>query len=225
MTSEQLQSANSELAGKSVDEIILWAGQQANNQDGGKVVVTTNFRPFEAVILDMVARLLPGTAVLYADHGYNTRQTYQHAEEITERLKLDVHRYEPAEVASIPEAAYKNENDRSEADEQAISTFSDIVKMEPFGRGMKELAPTVWLTALRRVQNPNRAQMSIVEQAPLGLVGREGVIKVNPLLEWSDAEMRKYLAEHDLSAGPDDYFDPAKAGEKRECGLHIPGRD
>lgn len=225
MTSEQIQSANTELAAKSVEEIILWAGQQSKRQAGGKVVVTTNFRPFEAVILDMVARLLPGTQVLYADHGYNTRKTYEHALEVTERLKLDVHRYEPAEVASIPEAAYKNENERSEADEQAISKFSDIVKMEPFARGMKELAPTVWLTALRRVQNPNRAGMSIVEAAPAGLVGREGVLKVNPLLEWSDADMRDYLAEHDLSEGPDDYFDPAKAGEKRECGLHIPGQD
>ncbi len=225
MTSEQIQSANTELAGKSVEEIILWAGQQANSQNGGKVVVTTNFRPFEAVILDMVARLLPGTPVLYADHGYNTRQTYDHALEVIERLKLDVHRYEPAEIASIPEAAYKNENDRNEEDEKAISRFSDIVKMEPFARGMKELAPTVWLTALRRVQNPNRAGMNIVEEAPAGLVGREGVLKINPLLEWSDDDMRNYLAEHDLSEGPDDYFDPAKAGEKRECGLHIAGRD
>jgi len=225
MTNEQFKSANAELEGKSAEEVIRWAGEQAKSHDRGKVVVTTNFRPFEAVILDMVERLLPGTPVLYADHGYNTRQTYEHAQNITERLKLDVHRFEPAEVASIPEAAYKDENDRSAEDEEAISTFSDIVKMEPFARGMKELAPTVWLTALRRVQNPNRAGMSIVEEAPAGLLGREGVLKINPLLEWSDDDMRKYLAERDLSEGPDDYFDPAKAGEKRECGLHIPGRD
>lgn len=225
MSLDQLQAANVALAGKSVEEIIRWAAEQARGQADGKVVVTTNFRPFEAVLLDLISRVNPGTPVLYADHGYNTRKTYQHAQEMTERLSLDVHRFAPVELAPIPEAAYKDEDDRSEEDEALISHFSDVVKMEPFARGMQELQPTVWLTALRRSQNPNRAGMSIVEQAPVSLVGREGVLKVNPLLEWSDDEMRAYLAEHDLPEGPDDYFDPAKAGEKRECGLHIPGRD
>jgi len=36
------------------------------------------------------------------------------------------------------------------------------MKLEPFQRGMKELAPAIWLTALRRVQNPNRANLDIV---------------------------------------------------------------
>ena len=44
-------------------------------------------------------------------------------------------------------------------------------------------------------------------------------LKVSPLFYWSDAEMEKYLAEHHLP-NEWDYFDPAKADEKRECGLH-----
>ena len=36
------------------------------------------------------------------------------------------------------------------------------MKLEPFQRGMKELAPRVWITALRKVQNPNRAGLDIV---------------------------------------------------------------
>jgi len=36
---------------------------------------------------------------------------------------------------------------------------------------------------------------------------------------WSDAEMEAYLRQHDLP-NEWDYFDPAKADEKRECGLH-----
>jgi phosphoadenosine phosphosulfate reductase len=225
MTNDQLAAANRELAGKSPAEIVRWAVQLAASQDGGKLVVTTNFRPFEAVLLHLATQEQPSVAVVYADHGYNTRKTYEHAKEMTERLSLDVHRFEPVELVPIPEAAYKDENDRSEEDEKAIDAFSDTVKMEPFARGMQELAPTVWLTALRRSQNPNRAGMNIVEQAPVSLVGREGIFKINALLEWSDEDMRAYLAEHDLPEGPDDYFDPAKAGEKRECGLHNPGRD
>ena len=44
-------------------------------------------------------------------------------------------------------------------------------------------------------------------------------LKVSPLFYWSDADMEKYLAQHNLP-NEWDYFDPAKADEKRECGLH-----
>jgi hypothetical protein len=56
-------------------------------------------------------------------------------------------------------------------------------------RGMKELAPTIWITALRKVQNPNRAGLDIV-------VARRNfnTIKVSPVFYWSDAEMEAYLA-------------------------------
>lgn len=225
MTTEQIAASSAELAEKSPAEIVRWATQLAASQDGGKLVVTTNFRPFEVVLLHLVTQEQADVAVVYADHGYNTRKTYEHAKEVTERLNLNVHRFEPVELLPIPEAAYKDENDRTVEEEAAIDSFSDTVKMEPFARGMQELAPTVWLTALRRSQNPNRAGMNVVEAAPVSLVGQEGVLKINPLLEWSDEDMRAYLTEFDLPEGPDDYFDPAKAGEKRECGLHIPGRD
>ena len=88
------------------------------------------------------------------------------------------------------------------------------MKLEPFQRGMKELAPTVWLTALRKVQNPNRAELDIVAEDR-----NFGALKVNPVFYWSDADMENYLKQHQLP-NEWDYFDPAKADEKRECGLH-----
>ena len=88
------------------------------------------------------------------------------------------------------------------------------MKLEPFQRGMRELAPTVWLTALRKVQNPNRAGLDIVSEDP-----NFGTAKVSPIFYWSDREMEDYLRLHDLP-NEWDYYDPAKADEKRECGLH-----
>ena len=79
---------------------------------------------------------------------------------------------------------------------------------------MKELAPAVWITALRKVQNPNRAGLDIVSEDK-----NFGALKVSPLFYFSDAELEAYLLEHDLP-NEWDYFDPAKADEKRECGLH-----
>jgi phosphoadenosine phosphosulfate reductase len=88
------------------------------------------------------------------------------------------------------------------------------MKLEPFARGMRELAPTVWITALRKVQNPNRAGLDVVSQD-----GNFGALKVSPFFHFSDAELDAYLTQHALP-NEWDYFDPAKADEKRECGLH-----
>src|SRR5208337_3743952 len=98
--------------------------------------------------------------------------------------------------------------------EERIKAFSTAMKLEPFQRGMKELAPKVWLTALRQVQNPNRAGLDIVSADP-----NFGTLKVSPVFYLSDADMESYLAAHALP-NEWDYFDPAKADDKRECGLH-----
>ena len=83
---------------------------------------------------------------------------------------------------------------------------------------MKELAPIVWITALRRVQNPNRAGLDIVSEDK-----NFGALKVSPVFYWSDADTEDYLKLHNLP-NEWDYFDPAKADEKRECGLHAAWR-
>jgi phosphoadenosine phosphosulfate reductase len=79
---------------------------------------------------------------------------------------------------------------------------------------MKELAPKVWITALRKVQNPNRAGLDIVSEDR-----NFNTLKVSPVFGWSDTDMERYLELHHLP-NEWDYFDPAKADEKRECGLH-----
>jgi phosphoadenosine phosphosulfate reductase len=99
-------------------------------------------------------------------------------------------------------------------DEAGLKRFSAVMKLEPFQRGMKTLAPAVWITALRKVQNPNRAELDILSPD-----ANFGALKVSPFFYFTDADMEAYLAEHKLP-NEWDYFDPAKADEKRECGLH-----
>jgi len=54
---------------------------------------------------------------------------------------------------------------------------------------MRELAPTAWLTALRKVQNPNRAG----SQTSFPRTRIFNTLKVNPVFYWSDADMENYL--------------------------------
>lgn len=204
-----IAKANAELRDKSALEVVRWAIAQAN----GRAIVSTNFRPYEAVILHLCVQVQPDIPVLWVDHGYNRPATYRHAEELRKSLRLNIKAFVPWMTAAHRDAIHgpipTPEN------EAALKEFSAVFKIEPFQRGMRELAPSVWITALRKVQNPNRANLDIVSDDP-----NFATPKVSPVFYWSDADMETYLKQHSLP-NEWDYFDPAKADEKRECGLHV----
>ena len=208
--SDQIAKANAELKNAPALDIVRWAVAQSN----GRAIVSTNFRPYEAVLLHMVSLTQPDMSVLWVDHGYNRPATYKHAEQLRSLLRLDLKPYLPRMTAAHYDAIHGGMPEPTPENEERIKAFSTAMKLEPFQRGMKELAPTVWLTALRKVQNPNRAGLDIVSPD-----GNFNSLKVSPVFHWSDAEMEAYLKQHNLP-NEWDYFDPAKADEKRECGLH-----
>lgn len=208
MNPDQVAKWNAELRSKSPLEIIRWALAQA----GGRAVVSTNFRPYEAVVLHLCVQVQPDIPVLWVDHGYNRSATYRHAEQLKRLLGLNLKAYLP-KMSPAHRDAIHGPVPGSE-DEAALKQFSAVMKLEPFQRGMRELAPRVWITALRKVQNPNRAELDIVSHDT-----NFGTLKVSPVFYLTDADMEAYLAQHGLP-NEWDYFDPAKADDKRECGLH-----
>jgi phosphoadenosine phosphosulfate reductase len=208
VTDNEILKANTDLRSQPPREIIRWA----IGRSSGRAIVSTNFRPYEAVLLHLCVQEEPGIPVLWVDHGYNRPATYHHAEQLKKLLGLNIKAYLPKISAAHRDAIFGETP--STDDEAGLKLFSAQMKLEPFQRGMKELAPTVWLTALRRTQNPGRAAMEIVSEDK-----NFGVLKVSPVLNWTDAEMEDYLKRHNLPIEWD-YFDPAKSDEKRECGLH-----
>jgi len=205
---EALLALNAQLREQSPGEILRWALAQAP----GRAIISTNFRPYEAVLLHLATQAQPDIPVLWVDHGYNRPATYTHAEALRARLDLNLKPYLPRLSAAHRDAIHGPVP--APTDELGLKTFSAQMKLEPFQRGMRELAPKIWITALRQSQNPNRAELDIVSADP-----NFGTLKVSPLFYWSDAQLEAYLAEHGLP-NEWDYYDPAKADEKRECGLH-----
>jgi phosphoadenosine phosphosulfate reductase len=208
MNPSEIARWNAELRQKTPLEIVRWALAQAP----GRAIVSTNFRPYEAAILHLAAQAQPDIPVLWVDHGYNRPATYKHAEELRARLKLNLKPFLPKMTAAHRDAIHGPIPTTEQ--EEELKKFSAVMKLEPFQRGMKELAPKVWITALRKVQNPNRAGLDIVSHDE-----NFGSLKVSPLFYLSDADLDAYLEKHQLP-NEWDYFDPAKADEKRECGLH-----
>jgi len=210
MTPDKIAQANVDLREKSPEEIIGWAIAQA----AGRAIVSTNFRPYEAVVLHLATQVQPDIPVLWVDHGYNRPATYRHAEELKSLLHLNIKPFVPRMTTAHYDAIHGGAPEPTPENEERIKAFSTVMKLEPFQRGMKELAPSVWITALRKVQNPNRAGLDIVSHD-----ANFGSLKVSPVFYWTDKDMHEYLTARGLP-NEWDYFDPAKADEKRECGLH-----
>ncbi|WP_136248896.1 phosphoadenosine phosphosulfate reductase domain-containing protein [Halomonas borealis] len=201
----QLDAINRDL-GQDPEALVCWALAQ-----GSRPILTTNFRPFEAVLLHMISRVRPDIPVVWMDHGYNTEATYRFADAVVERLGLNLIRYIPRRTRAHREAV---DGAMPGVDDPRHAAFTEEVKLEPFQRALREMAPDVWFTALRAEDTPERAQMLPVSR------NADGLLKVAPLLHWSARDMYQYLQAHGLP-NEFDYFDPTKVEEKRECGLHL----
>ena len=178
---------------------------------GQTPIVTTNFRPFEAVILHLVTRVQPSVPVVWMDNGYNTEATYRFADAVTKQLGLNLKIYLPRRSRAHREAV---EGPTPALDDPRHAAFTEEVKLEPFARALRETAPRVWFTALRATDTAVRAQMEPVSINP------DGLIKVAPLLHWSYKQLHEYCQQHGLPNNFD-YVDHTKGEDNRECGLHL----
>src|SRR5947209_2251086 len=95
-----ITEGNSALHDQPPLEIVRWAIAQAD----GRAIVSTNFRPYEAVLLHLSVQVQADIPVLWVDHGYNRPATYRHAEELKKLLKLNLKTYVPRMTAAHRDA-------------------------------------------------------------------------------------------------------------------------
>lgn len=202
---EEILALNARFKEGTPSEIIAWAIQKAENP-----VVTTNFRPYEAAILQVSVQVDPKIKIVWCDTGYNTPQTYRHAEDLIKKLQLNIHLYTPLQTPAHREVIFGG---IPQVEEESHQEFTKQVKLEPFRRAMAELKPDVWFTNLRKGQTSFRDSIDILSYS------KDGILKVSPFYHWSDEELDSYLEKHQL---PNEfkYFDPTKVLSNRECGLH-----
>ncbi len=203
-TEQQIKDLNAQFKGIPPGEIISWAFKYAN-----KAVVTTNFRPYEVAILYAVADVNKEIPVIWCDTGYNTPNTYKHAEDLISKLGLNIKLYVPKQTTSHRDAVMGIPG----IDDPRHAEFTEQVKLEPFKRAMAEHRPDVWFTNLRKGQTALRDTLDILS------LSKDGVLKVSPFHHWTDTQLDAYLKKKNLP-NEHKYFDPTKVLDNRECGLH-----
>jgi len=213
---------------------ILAAGVDAAR---GTVKLACSFSVEDAVIIDFIHKSGISVGVFALDTGRLNEETYEVAEAITERYGIRIDWYFPR-----TEAVERLER------EKGLFSFREslenrheccgVRKVEPLGRALRGLAG--WITGLRREQSATRTDLAPLE------VDRNngGIIKINPLLDWSEEQVLEYAGQHNVpisrlygrgyrsigcapctrAVAPGEH---ARAGrwwwespEHKECGLH-----
>ncbi len=200
-----LEYYNKQFRGIPPEEIITWALQLSKRR-----IVTTSFGKYSAVLLNTFTTIDPDIDVVWCDTGYNLPETYEHASYLTRNLNLNLNTYVPRETKAFTEHRLGFPT----ADQPEHQEFSEIVKLEPFRRALAEHQPDVWFTNIRIRQTALRSSKDILS------FSKDGILKVSPFYYWSDEDLDDYLEAHDLPRNST-YFDPVKALETRECGIHF----
>jgi phosphoadenosine phosphosulfate reductase len=205
ITSENIHLFNQNLRYEEPKEIISFVLEFAE-----RPLVTTSFGPFSAVILHAVTSIEGTIKVIWCDTGYNTDDTYRHAKELMELFGLNIEIFTPKYTT----AYLNNTLGRPHIDNPKHGSFSEKVKLEPFKRALNTHQPDVWFTNLRKGQTAHRDSLDILSFT------EDGTLKVSPFFYHDDEALSQYMESFNLPA-EFNYFDPVKALENRECGIHL----
>ena len=200
-----IDKLNIQLKSKTPEEIADWALTLTDNR-----VVTTSFGIYSAVLLNTFSKRDKDMKILWCDTLYNTPHTYEHASHLIDMFELNVQKYIPLESKEFIDESLG----LPEVDSEKHEEFTELVKLEPFRRALDEHQPKVWFTNIRVRQTEYRSSKDILSYS------KDGILKISPFYYCSDADLDRYLEEHDLPKNSS-YFDPTKALQNRECGIHF----
>jgi phosphoadenosine phosphosulfate reductase len=200
---------------------------------------TTAFGLTGLVTVDMLSKLegplKHNIDLIFLDTLYHFDETYELVDRVRRRYGTPVHVYKPAGSDSVADFTRKHGDKLWDTNDEL---YDYVAKVEPAERAYSELQVKAVLTGRRRSQGAQRGALDIVE------VTEDGLIKINPLANWSFAQVKAYVDANNVpyndllnrgykSVGDWHSTQPVAAGEdersgrwkgkaKTECGIHNP---
>jgi phosphoadenosine phosphosulfate reductase len=179
---QELEKINEGFVGKSPEEILKWAADTFLPTIG----FASSFGAEDVVLVEMIARVAPGIKIFTLDTGRLHDETYEVMEKIRYKYNVQIESY-------FPDATAVENLER----EKGFYSFRDSIenrkecchirKVEPLHRALSSL--DAWITGLRRDQAVTRANTQPVEIDE----ANGGLIKVNPLVEWTNDQVWGYI--------------------------------
>lgn len=230
-TEKDLKAVSDEFETAFPESVLRWAIEQFSPD----VALATGFGAEGCVLVSMLSAIRTvgpsmGARVFYLDTDLLFPETYALRDQLEARYGVHFERRATSLSVSDQAAQYGERLWEREPD-----LCCSLRKVEPLKEMLTGLR--AWVTAIRRDQSPERARINVVERDE-----KFGLIKINPLANWSAVDVWKYIAEHDVPYNPlhDQGYPsigcvpcttPVQIGEmpragrwrgtgKSECGIH-----
>jgi phosphoadenosine phosphosulfate reductase len=167
---------------------ILRAGIEAAD---GPVSLACSFSLEDVAIIDIAHKAGLKLGVFAIDTGRLNEETYEVADALVERYRLKIDWYFPRhEDVETLESAEGLFSFRESLDKRHACCA--IRKVEPLGRALRGLSG--WVTGMRREQSVTRSDLTAIELDQLN----GDILKINPLLEWTDQQLNEYTKKNGL---------------------------
>lgn len=172
---ETLASLNEQFESATADEIIAWA--VAEFAPHLTVAASMN----DAVLIDLATKADAAVEVAFIDTRYHFPETLDTVERVRHRYSLNLriltaNEYEPPLWQVDPENCCSQE------------------KVAQLDRALE--GKRAWMSGLRRAEAETRATAAIISR------DRRGIIKINPLANWTDEMVNDYINTHDVPVNP-----------------------
>ncbi|MCW2799088.1 MAG: phosphoadenylyl-sulfate reductase [Aeromicrobium sp.] len=218
------ETAAVELADADTETVLAWVAKEF----GYRTAVACSMA--DAVLPDVVAKQLPWVDTLFLETGYHFAETIGTRDAVEASMQLTIVDVKPRRSVAEQDAEF---GERLYERDPALCC--DMRKVQPLRETLQGYE--VWITGVRRDEGPTRANTPFVAWDE-----KNGLVKVNPLADWSFDELLDYADANDVIINPlvnDGYpsigcatctrrvapgEDP-RAGrwtglDKTECGLH-----
>ncbi len=201
------------------------------------VVMACSFSVEDLVVIDYLRKLAPQISIFAIDTGRLHEETYAVAEALLQKYQLHIDWY-------LPQTLSLQQLERAKGLFSMRESLANrhecchIRKVEPLNRAL--VGKAGWITGQRRAQSTTRNALQGIETD----AAHGGILKINPLIDWSDEEVWSYARAQRLpvnrlhsqgypSIGCAPCTRAIKAGEApragrwwwenpehKECGLH-----
>lgn len=184
LSTEEIRQLSDEFEHKTPQDILAWAIDTFWPQ----IALSSSFQTQSMPLLHMATRIRRDLLVLFLDTGYHFWDTLIFREKVASEWRLnvlDVYRdsrwdvFVRQHVRSLP------------LEDPDLCCY--LHKVQPMQKALKDLR--AWISGIRRDQTPIRAQAKILEL-------QNGLLKINPLLNWTKADVEAYIREHHLPVHP-----------------------
>jgi phosphoadenosine phosphosulfate reductase len=184
-SASEIEKLSLEFETKTPQEIIQWAVDTF----WPAIAMSSSFQTQSMPLLHMAIRIKRDLPVFFLDTGYHFWESLIFREQIASEWRLnviDLYRdarwdiFARQRVRSLPK------------DDPNLCCY--IHKVMPMQKALKDIK--AWITGIRRDQTSVRAQARILE------LQDDGLLKINPLLNWTKTDIKRYIEENNLPSHP-----------------------